>query len=292
MRYDYVTGVNNFSRTLRLDSVDTLSDTNNVEYALVNRLYAKRLNSEQVDCGLQGMNSLTIGGAPLTSAVPWEAPERPTTQPCPEGPREVLTWEVGQKYYFDPTFGHALLLGQRNVFASTADFTGIAFLNDLRRFSPIISRLRIETSPRTNTEWDLDYDLKTGRITASTALVNFHYGLFTWGGGDAFLRVNDMTKGEAVPGQRDFHQFRIVFGYGQPQKRGFSGASSFGFDHNQGFLQYSTAQATYNWDCCGFSMEYRRFALGLVRNENQFRFAFTLANVGAFGNLKRQERLY
>src|SRR5258708_25211497 len=69
-------------------------------------------------------------------------------------------------------------------------------------------------------------------------------------------------------------------------------ASSFGFDFNQGFLQYSTAQATYNWDCCGFSVEYRRFALGLVRNENQFRFAFTLANVGAFGNLKRQERLY
>ena len=204
-----------------------------------------------------------------------------------------MTWEIGQKYYFDPTFGHALMIGRRNVFASTADFTGVAFLNDMRRFSPIISRLRIETSLRTNTEWDLDYDLKTGRINASTALVNYRYGPFTFGGGDAFLRVNDIVQGsEVVPGQRDFHQFRILFGYGQPQKRGFSGASSFGFDHNQGFLQYSTAQATYNWDCCGFSVEYRRFALGLVRNENQFRFAFSLANVGAFGNLKRQERLY
>src|SRR5205807_6803027 len=60
---------------------------------------------------------------------------------------------------------------------------------------------------------------------------------------------------------------RVLFGYGQPQKRGFSGASSFGFDQNQGFLQYSTAQVTHNWDCCGFSVEYRRFALGLVRNE-------------------------
>jgi hypothetical protein len=29
-----------------------------------------------------------------------------------------------------------------------------------------------------------------------------------------------------------------------------------------------------------------------VRNENQYRFSFTLANVGAFGNLKRLERLY
>ena len=294
MRYDYVTGVNNFANILRFDASDILSNTNAIEYALVNRLYAKRVNpdDDNKDCGQQGMSSLTIGGAPPSAAVPWESSEIAASQPCPTGPREVLTWEVGQKYYFDPTFGHALVLGHRNVFTSTADFTGIAFLNDMRRFSPIISRLRIETSPRTNTEWDLDYDLKTGRINASTALINYHYGPFTIGGGDAFLRVNDMTQGEANPPQRDFHQYRILFGYGQPQKRGFSGATSFGFDHNQGFLQYSTAQATYNWDCCGLSVEYRRFALGLVRNENQFRFAFSLANVGAFGNLKRQERLY
>lgn len=292
MRYDFVTGVNNFANILRFDASDVLSNTNDIEYALVNRLYAKRVNSDTSDCDQPGMSSLTIGGAPATGVVPWEGPENPDSRPCASGPREVVSWEVAQKYYFDPTFGHALVLGQRNVFAATADFTGIAFLNDVRRFSPIISRLRVETSPRTNTEWDLDYDLKTGRINASTALVNYHYGPFTIGGGDAFLRVNDLTQGQAVPGQRDFHQFRIMFGYGQPQKRGFSGATSFGFDSNQGFLQYSTAQATYNWDCCGLSVEYRRFALGLVRNENQFRFAFSLANVGAFGNLKRQERLY
>lgn len=294
MRYDYVTGINNFANILRFDAGDILSDTNNIEYTLVNRLYAKRVrpDDDKKDCEQQGMSSLTIGGAPPSAAVPWETSRTPASPPCPSGPREVVTWEVGQKYYFDPTFGHALVIGQRNVFTSTADFTGIAFLNDMRRFSPIISRLRIETSPRTNTEWDLDYDLKTGRINASTALVNYHYGLFTVGGGDAFLRVNDKSLGQTVPGQRDFHQFRVLFGYGQPQKRGFSGATSFGFDQNQGFLQYATAQTTYNWDCCGFSVEYRRFALGLVRNENQFRFAFSLANVGAFGNLKRQERLY
>ncbi|MFY9561513.1 MAG: LPS assembly protein LptD [Terriglobales bacterium] len=292
VRYDYVTGVNNFANILRFDAGDILSNTNDIEYALVNRLYSKRINpdDDEKDCDQHGMSSLTIGGAQPTGVVPWETPEEPRA--CASGPREVVSWEVGQKYYFDPTFGHALVAGQRNVFTATAAFTGIAFLNDLRRFSPIISRLRIETSPRTNTEWDLDYDLKTGQIKASTALVNYHYGPFTIGGGDAFLRVNDMTQGPPVPGQPDFHQFRILFGYGQPQKRGFSGATSFGFDHNQGFLQYSTAQATYNWDCCGLSVEYRRFALGLVRNENQFRFAFSLANVGAFGNLKRQERLY
>ena len=292
IRYDYVTGVNNFADILRFDAIDVLTNTNEVEYSLVNRLYAKHLDPNVTDCDLQGMRTLTIGGAPQAGAVPWEPPPSPDTQPCASGPREILSWEIGQKYFFDPTFGNALVAGARNVFTTTADFTGIAFLNEARRFAPIISRLRIETSPRTNTEWDLDYDLKAGRINASTALVNYHYGPFTMGGGDAFLRVLDNSLGTTLTGAGDFHQFRVLLGYGQLNKRGLSAASSFGFDANHGALQYATMQTSYNWDCCGLSLEYRRFALGSVRNENQYRFAFTLANVGAFGNLRRQERLY
>jgi LPS-assembly protein len=292
MRYEYVTGINNFDDILRFDATDVLTNTNEVEYSLVNRLYAKHLDPNVKDCDLQGMSTLAIGGAPQVGAVPWEAPPSPDAQPCASGPREILSWEVGQKYFFDPTFGNALLSGQRNVFATTADFTGIAFLNEARRFAPVISRLRVETSPRTSTEWDLDYDLKAGRINNSTALVNFHTGRFTVGGGDAFLRVIDNSLGTTQPGAGDFHQLRVLLGYGQLNKRGFSAASSFGFDANHGSLQYATAQTSYNWDCCGLSLEYRRFALGSVRNENQYRFSFTLANVGAFGNLRRQERLY
>jgi LPS-assembly protein len=292
MRYDYVTGINNFANILRFDATDVLTNTNEVEYSLVNRLYAKHVDPNVNDCGVQGMSTLTIGGVPQVGAVPWELPPNSDAQPCASGPREILSWEVGQKYFFDPTFGNALVAGQRNVFTTTADFTGIAFLSGARRFAPIISRLRIETSPRTNTEWDLDYDLKAGRINSSMALVNYQYGPFTVGGGDAFLRVLDNSLGTTPKGTSDFHQLRVLFGYGQLNKRGFSAASSFGFDANHGSLQYATAQTSYNWDCCGLSLEYRRFALGSVRNENQYRFSFTLANVGAFGNLKRQERLY
>ena len=295
MRYDYVTGINginNFANILRFDATDVLTNTNEVEYSLVNRLYAKHVDPNARDCDQQGMSTLTIGGVPQAGAVPWELPPNPDTQPCASGPREILSWEVGQKYFFDPTFGNALVAGRRNVFTTTADFTGIAFLAGARRFAPIISRLRIETSPHTNTEWDLDYDLKAGRINASTALVNYHYGPFTVGGGDTFLRVIDNSLGTTSKGANDFHQLRVLLGYGQLNKRGLSAASSFGFDANTGSLQYATAQTSYNWDCCGLSLEYRRFALGSVRNENQYRFSFTLANVGAFGNLRRQERLY
>ena len=56
-------------------------------------------------------------------------------------------------------------------------------------------------------------------------------------------------------GQQAFNQFRVLLGYGQPNKRGFSGATNLGFDTNLGFLQYAAVQTAYNWDCCGFSIE-------------------------------------
>jgi LPS-assembly protein len=95
-----------------------------------------------------------------------------------------------------------------------------------------------------------------------------------------------------MPAPEKFNQFRVLLGYGSPNKRGWNATTNMGFDANRDFLQYGSFQGSYNWDCCGLSMEYRRFALGTVRNENQFRFAFTLANIGTFGNLKRQERIF
>jgi LPS-assembly protein len=291
MRYDYVVGINNYGNILRFDATDVLTNTSELEYSVVNRLYAKRIDNKK-DCAALPMSTLTIGGVPQVGAVPWEIPPLSTTPACESGPREILSWEIGQKYFFDPTFGGALSGGQRNVFTSTADFTGIAFLDETRKFSPLISRLTVETSPRTNAEWDLDYDLNAGRINGSTALVNYHYGPFTMGGGDAFLRVIDTAAGATPTSASEFHQFRLLLGYGQLNKRGLTAATSFGFDANLNSLQYASVQSSYTWDCCGLSLEYRRFALGSVRDENQYRFSFTLANIGEFGNLRRQERLY
>ena len=292
LTYRYVTGVDNFANILRFDARDILSNTNEVEYGIINRLYSKRTTEQAEDCAPTGMASLRIG-APGEQVQPWERTYRPQALPCPSGSqvREIVTWELAQKYFLDPDFGGAVVNGRRNVLTTTADFTGIAFLTEPRHLSPVISRLRVQTNSQADAEWDLDYDFKKHRVNASTALVNYHIGEFILGGGDAFV--------QSLPGligtfgvQQDFNQFRVLFGYGHPNKRGFSGASSFGFDANLGFLQYATVQTTYNWDCCGTTFEYRRFNLGSVRNENQFRFSFTLSNIGSFGNLRKQERLY
>src|SRR4029077_2980829 len=109
------------------------------------------------------------------------------SSPCAPAPevREVATWEVAQKYFLDPTFDGALVPGQRNVFTTTEDLTGIAFATEPRHLSPLVSRLRVATSNRTNTEWDLDYDFQLNRVNANTLLVNYNVGSFTIGGGDA-----------------------------------------------------------------------------------------------------------
>ena len=290
--YRYVTGVDNFANILRFDARDILSNTNEVEYGVINRLYSKRTSGEPEDCEPQDMSALRIG-APGEQVQPWERTYVPQNIPCSAGPqvREIVTWEVAQKYFLDPDFGGALVNGRRNVLTTTADFSGIAFLTEPQHLSPLISRLRVQTSSQADAEWDFDYDFKKSRINASTVLVNYHVGAYTFGGGDAYVQsLPGLTGASAV--QKDFNQFRVLFGYGHPSKPGFSGATSIGFDANLGFLQYATAQTSYNWDCCGVTVEYRRFALGSVRNENQFRFSFTLANIGSFGNLRRQERLY
>lgn len=293
--YRFVTGVNSFQDIVKFDERDILTDTHEVEYGFVTRLYAKRSSGKPEDCNAI-MSGLRVGGPAPESTIPWQHPSALANAPCQPGPqvREIVTWELDQKYFLDPTFGGAVISGQRNMFTTTADLTGIAFVTEPRHLSPIISRLRAETSARTDAEWDLDYDFQNNRINASTLLVNYHIGPVTVGGGDAILQIPTQTTaspaGTAVPAR--FNQFRAALGYGRSNKPGFSAAGSFGFDEQSKVLQFVAAQTTYNWDCCGMTMEYRSYSVANVRNENLFRFTFTLANIGSFGSLRRQERLY
>ncbi|HYL91689.1 MAG TPA: LPS assembly protein LptD [Alphaproteobacteria bacterium] len=294
--YHYTSGEDSLPSVIRFDYRDILSDANDLEFGLTQRLYLKR---RELGCDESGQ--LPAGGA--------DARPTPTTSPCPPaGASEFLTWDVKAKYFFDPTFGGVIFSGKRNVLSSTVDYTGIAFLTDPRRFSPIVSRLRMRTTGNSDLEWQVDYDSKKGRVNASTFLATIHLGDIFVGGSHAYLQapgefVLDQVTNQALPPcirglisqpaciPNQFNQIRGLLGYGNPGKRGLSAAANFGFDSFFHFLQYSAAQSSYNWDCCGISVEYRRFALLSVRNENQFRFSFTLANIATFGNLKRQLRL-
>lgn len=284
--YRLTSGVDNFSSIIRFDYRDILSDTNEIEYGLTQRLYLKHVHEQ---CKQEKSES----DGKTASSEPSSPPSSTSAGCTPAGANEFITWELKQKYFFDPNFGGAIVNGRRNVLTTTADFVGIAFLTQPRRFSPIVSRLRMRTTSNTDLQWELDYDTTTGRINASTFFSTFHIGDWFLSASHAFLRVpGEIFVSNPLPGPNQFNQIRLLAGYGSPSKRGLSAAVNVGFDSTFNFVQYSAAQTAYNWDCCGASFEYRRFALGSVRNENSFRFAFTLANIGSFGNLRRQQRLF
>jgi LPS-assembly protein len=305
--YRYVTGVKNFNQILKFDQHDIMSDTNEVEYGFTTRLYAKRKSTAATPCE-SPMTALAVGGAAPPQTTPWQRVSNTESESCLKAPviREMVTWSVFQKYFLNPTFGGALVPGQRNVFTTSEELTGIAFLTQPRNLSPIVSRLRLATSSKTDTEWDMDYDFRLGRINSSTLLVNYLLGPFTIGGGDAYLQIPQTkstttnvpaegtcgTSNTTVQPTCKFQQFRVGLGYGSLIHHGFSSAANFGLDAEINQLQFASLQSTYNWDCCGLTLEYRRYAIGNVRNENLFRFNFTLANIGSFGNLRPQERLY
>jgi LPS-assembly protein len=245
--YRYVTGVNDFGRFLRVDENDTLSDTNEIEYGITQRLYRRS------------------GDGPA---------------------EELVTWRLTQKYFFDPTFGGALVPGQRNVFQALTSLTGFAFADQPRRFSPLVSDLKVTPGGRYDAEFRADFDPVRGRITAlGTGVKVRPYSQF-------FVSLAHFSVSADPVLQPPSNQIRALIGYGELNRRGLNAAFGFSYDIRQQFLQSQLVQVSYNGSCCGIAFEYRRLALGPVRTENQFRIALILANLGTFGNLRRQEKIY
>jgi LPS-assembly protein len=87
------------------------------------------------------------------------------------------------------------------------------------------------------------------------------------------------------------NQVFAIFGFGQENRRGWSTGSLVLYDFARSVSIFNQFQVTYNTDCCGWSVQYRRLGIG-IRNENQFRVAFAIANIGSFGTLRRQERIF
>jgi len=79
---------------------------------------------------------------------------------------------------------------------------------------------------------------------------------------------------------------------GKPNARGFNLAANGGYDFVNRALQYAGVQTVYNWNCCGLSVGYRRFALGSVRDETQYLYSFTLANFGSVGDIRRSNTVF
>ena len=201
---------------------------------------------------------------------------------------EIFTWELTQKRYFDTTFGGALLQGTPNIFTATADLTAYAFLVGPRSTSPVASLLRATPiaggKSSVSFNWQADYDPRYHTLIDSYFSVDYHYDKYFISAGNNNVRGGTILTPSA-------NQYRFRVGFGDPQHRGWNAAVDGSYDYQQSRLPYAIAQVTYNTDCCGFSVQARRIAWG-VRNENRYTIAFSIANIGTFGSLKKNDRLF
>ena len=199
------------------------------------------------------------------------------------GTRDIFSWRLSQKYFFDPTFGGAIVAGKRNVFVPLLDISGFAFADGRRRFSPIVSTMRLSTSASTSTDLQIDYDTRDHLFRSAGIIGNVSRGQFL--GGVSYF----FTRRSAI--QIPNNQLQGTVGYGNGLKPGLSAALQFSFDIQRSLFQSSVAQVGYNTDCYGLSFEISQFNIG-ARVESRFRFAFTLKNIGSIGTFRRQERLF
>ena len=267
--YRYVTGVNNFADFIRFDSDATLTDTSEVEYGFTQRFYSKTGDDQ---------------------------------------PQELISWRIAEKHYFDPTFGGAIVNGQRNVFQALDSISPFAFAFGPRSWSPILSDFKITPGGPYDFEQILQYDPQNQRlVTIGTLIKAKPYREFF--ATVAYFRLNDnpslsdiaglpppatcIPANEICPFQQPLsNQIRALAGYGSENRKGFNFIGGVGYDFTNKTLQNQIVQASYNGSCCGLALEYRRINIAQVRTENQFRVAFIIANIGTFGNLRHREKIF
>lgn len=198
------------------------------------------------------------------------------------GVTDLLSWQLWYKRYLDPDFGGAVAAGRRNVVDSAVDITGYAFLNAPRNQSPVVSVFRMQT--RVGIQWRADYDPVRRGIVNSGLSVDGRFGPVFTSLGHYQLRTDPVLAPNS-------NQLRGQITVGGDNRRGLNYGFSAFYDYRIGKLQFTQSQVTYNTDCCGFSLQYRRFSFD-VRSENQFRVAFAISNIGSFGTLRQQDRIF
>jgi LPS-assembly protein len=253
--YRYVNGVNDFGRFIRFDEDETLTDTNEVQYGITQRLFRRKGSGEA---------------------------------------QEFITWRLMQKYFFDPTFGGALVPGQPNVFQTLSAFTPFAFADAPRRFSPIVSDLQIEPGKRFDTEFIVNYDPQRTRLTAIGTLLKLKPYKESFITLAHFYTLNLPLNPSPPPlnFEQRSNQVRTLIGYGDQNRPGWNVTAGASYDFAQAAFQNQIVEVAYNGSCCGIGFEYRRFSFGTIRNENQYSIVIRIANLGSAGNLRKQDKIF
>ena len=289
--YRFIRGINNFNRIIRFDYMDTITDTNEIEFGVTNRFYTRRYSeavTEEAQKRLADISKvLDVNDTSITSA----------NQSSIEAvqPYEIFTLTVRGKYFFDPQFGGALVPGRRNQIAPITAMSFYTFGGVPRRFSP----LNIDATYRPQktiffngrTDWGFQGDglrAVSATVGYDTRLVKIFQTFYYTRAVTLVPSLQQYANAEGKePGTLRGSQWSPSVFLGDRDKGLYAGTSLFFDFHNRRDASLSPLISSlytlgYAYDCCSLAVQFYTFNVG-VRNENRFVFSFRLNGIGSFG---------
>ncbi len=300
LTYKLVKGVDNFNRIIRFDHVDTATNTNEVEFGVINRFYTRRY-TEAVTSEAQRRLAALISGKPIESDKDQDdtenqAPDGNTISTEPIQPYEILTLTVRGKYFFDKTFGGALIAGRRNQIEPITALSFYTFGGVPRRLSPLNIDLTYRPQRTIFASTKMDVGLNSDGLRAISATVGYDSSFLKLFQTFYYTRAVTLIPSLAQyanpegkePGTLRGSQWSPSVFVGNRDK-GLYGGYSFFFDFQnrrasrQNPLISSLVTVGYTYDCCSLALQYYSFNVG-VRKENKLVFSFRLNGIGSFGS--------
>ncbi|HSU25578.1 MAG TPA: LPS assembly protein LptD, partial [Pyrinomonadaceae bacterium] len=278
--YRLIKGVDNFNKIVRFDYADTETDTNEIEFGLTNRFYTRKYTEAVTNEAQKRLQ---------------ENPSEAQKNPLAIQPYEIFTLTVRGKYFFDKTFGGALIPGQRNQIAPMTALSFYTFGGVPRRFSPlnIDATYRPRKTIFANSRMDLG--MQGDGLRAISATVGYDTRLLKLFQTFYYTRAVTLmpslahyadANGKEAGTLRGSQWSPSIF-VGNRDKGLYLGTSVF-FDFQNrresrtSPLISSLYTVGYAYDCCSLALQYYTFNVG-VRQENRVVFSFRLNGIGSFG---------
>jgi LPS-assembly protein len=274
--YRLIRGVGDeFKRIIRFDERDAVANTNEFEYALVNRFFVTRRASEigrrrrrrrertsdetetikpdkekkegkekkeeaeakteQAEAKKQRIETGEQAELNRQKEKQEDKDEEDEEDLSPVQAYEFLTIKVAQKYFFDRTFGGALAEGRRNQFYPINTLSGFTFGGTTRSFSP--AHVEIRYRPLSLIFADIRMDIGTEDKAVRNVTVGGGVGAekFTVSASYNLSRRITLSPNVFEPGTFAGNQLTTTFQYGD-ETRGFYGGARVGYDFTDRFV--------------------------------------------------------
>jgi LPS-assembly protein len=204
--------------------------------------------------------------------------------------RDVISWTISQKYFFDPSFGGAISPGSQVPIEPALSLTGFSFPLG-RRFSPVDSDFRFSPTSNFDTELRTDIAPQGGGVLDAGITSGVHSHSLDLALTDFFVNRTELLPAPIAPAipftlVPTFNLLDVVASYSNLLHKRLSEGFRLDYNLSQGIAEDAVAQVSYNFGCFALNAQYERYNLGAIRNENLFRLSISLGNIGTFGSLK------